>query len=326
MSEQLVRRNAQAAIKRSIKEGRIKQARLLASMFKATSKAPLEAQLFYGHLLVQVGEYDKAEKTLAYALRSGGSDEAHIELETARWKLRTREPLREMRAGAALSYLLDQDGINSVMDVGSGGGEHALVFAREGKSVHCVDLGRSVFVQRSVVLDELRGLPTVRHSQVNFMDLETDETHDLVWCSHVLEHQPNANAFLKKALSLVTPGGWLAVTVPPLKHKIVGGHVSLWNAGLLLYQLIMAGNDCSDAVIMNYGYNISVLVRRRDVELPELDYDSGDINRLAPFFPPDCAERFDGRMIGYSTGIGKQAGNSRDRDAAEQDDETPEEG
>ena len=298
MSEESITANTQYAIRRALKEGRIPQARLLASIFRTGPRASLAEQILYGQMLVLAQDYDKAEPVLSKALERGGPDEALIDLDTARWMVRTRPALRSVRAGVALSYLLEREGINSVMDVGSGGGEHALIFAKEGKSVHCVDLGRSVFVQRSVVLDELRAMPKVKHSEMDFMGLTTDENYDLVWCSHVLEHQPNANLFLKKALSLVVPEGWLAVTVPPLKHKIVGGHVSLWNAGLLLYQLVMAGNDCSDAIVMNYGYNISVLVKRRDIELPELHFDSGDIDRLAAYLPPGCSERFDGRMIG----------------------------
>ncbi|MGU3494040.1 class I SAM-dependent methyltransferase [Xanthobacteraceae bacterium A53D] len=300
MAESSTRAAAVVAIRKALKEGKVKDARLLASIFRATSKSSHEDQIFYGRMMATVGDWGRAEKVLAYALRSKYHEEAAIDLEMARWMLKTRPPLRTKRAGVALSYLLDQENIGTVLDVGSGGGEHALLFSEAGKSVHCVDFGRSVYVQKSEVLEDLSSAPQVTFSQMDFMELESSRTYDLVWCSHVLEHQPNANAFLKKTLSLVTPGGWLAITVPPLKHKIVGGHVSLWNAGLILYQLVMAGNDCSDAVVMNYGYNISVLVRRRDVVLPELDYDSGDVDRLAAFLPSGCSERFDGRMIGHA--------------------------
>src|SRR5690606_36120022 len=81
-------------------------------------------------------------------------------------------------------------------------------------------------------------------------------------------------------------GGVLALTVPPLKSRIVGGHVSLWNAGLLLYNLVLAGFDCSRARILQYGYNISVILTKTPAELPrDLSFDRGDLRRLRPFLP-----------------------------------------
>ena len=85
-------------------------------------------------------------------------------------------------------------------------------------------------------------------------------------------------------------------SVPPLKHQIVGGHVSLWNAGLLLYRLILAGFDCSNAAVKSYGYNISVVVRRRNIQLPKLIRDSGDIAQLSAYFPKPVNHGFDGRI------------------------------
>jgi hypothetical protein len=80
-------------------------------------------------------------------------------------------------------------------------------------------------------------------------------------------------------------GGILAVTVPPFKHEIVGGHVSLWNAGLLTYRLCLAGLDCSQIRLKKYDYNISAIVTKRSIDLPKLVWDSGDIDTLRPYLP-----------------------------------------
>ena len=95
----------------------------------------------------------------------------------------------------------------------------------------------------------------------------------------------------------------LAITVPPAMHQIVGGHLSVWNAGLLLYHLILAGFDCRNAHVCQYGYNISVILRKRLIELPALHYDSGDINRLAQFLPDGLSEGFNGdiRKLNWPT-------------------------
>ena len=166
---------------------------------------------------------------------------------------------------------------SSVLDIGSGGGSHATHFRNLHKQVTTIDLEPPA----AIVGD--------------YMQTDLGQ-HDVVWASHVLEHQLNVNLFLKKCFA--DCGRYFAVTVPPLKHEIVGGHVSLWNAGLLLYNMILAGWDCSEAKVMNYGYNISVVVEKKEADLPELRMDHGDIERLAPFFPFDAKQGFNGNLGG----------------------------
>ncbi|OZI32035.1 hypothetical protein CAL29_29820 [Bordetella genomosp. 10] len=186
-------------------------------------------------------------------------------------------------ADLGLEKLIREYDFQSVIDIGAGAQVHAEVFAKFGKDVTAVDLGMSKFhLQKhrdhSDKIKEIYG---------NFNDLEFDRKFDCVWASHVLEHQLDAGQFLSKALSILKEGGVLAITVPPMKHEIVGGHVSLWNAGLILYRLVLAGVDCSQASILSYGYNISVIVRKRAIDLTDvsLDFDAGDIRRLKEYFP-----------------------------------------
>lgn len=130
----------------------------------------------------------------------------------------------------------------------------------------------------------------------DFNNLAIVDQYDCVWCSHVLEHQLNVNHFLTKIFHTLKEGGVLAITVPPRKDEIVGGHVTLWNAGLLLYNLILAGFDCKNAAVKSYGYNISVIVEKKTAILPNLNYDAGDINALNEFFPLGVFEGFDGNI------------------------------
>ena len=103
---------------------------------------------------------------------------------------------------------------------------------------------------------------------------------------------------MKKLKSDLKPDGILCVTVPPPKHEIVGGHVSVWNAGLLMYRLVLAGFNCSNARIKKYGYNISLILPNSpstlDSGLPDLHYDTGDIDKLKNFFPLNTKEGFNG--------------------------------
>ena len=187
--------------------------------------------------------------------------------------------VNELRGGQALSCLLRSSGIRTVLDVGSGVGAHAEVMRNHGLKVTTI----SMIEPADHVGDflEFNGKP---------------ESFDAIWACHVLEHQPNPGLFLAKCHEQLRPGGLLAVTVPPAKHNIVGGHVTLWNAGLLLYNLILAGFDCSNAKVGSYGYNISVIVEKSDIELPKLMCDSGDVIRLAHFFPVYVNEGFNGEL------------------------------
>lgn len=221
----------------------------------------------YGYSLVRTGEAVSYRDALA----------AGLDLES---KLPAPYSRVEF-AGEGLRKLIEDYDFDSVLDVGAGSMSHSRVFAEFGKRVTAVDYGNSVYFKRS--RDDHHGID-VLIGDFNAVDLQ--ETFDCVWASHVLEHQVNADLFLKKLHGLLNFNGVLAVTVPPMKHEIVGGHVSLWNAGLLLYRLVLAGFDCRDAAVRSYGYNITVIVRKGDEpDLSGLQYDCGDIRKLKSFLP-----------------------------------------
>lgn len=183
----------------------------------------------------------------------------------------------------AIRVLAQRFPFKTVLDIGAGEGVHSRWLAAIGKSVTSICYSASYGFQPDIVGD--------------YMDTEFNEPFDAIWASHVLEHQLNAGAFLKKIYQDLKPTGILAITVPPMKPEIVGGHVSLWNAGLLLYNLILAGFDCRDAAVHSYGYNVSVIVRKRRVWLPrDLTMDAGDIEKLAAFFPLPVHQAFDGAI------------------------------
>ena len=163
----------------------------------------------------------------------------------------------------------------SVLDIGSGGGLHSAHFRDLSKQVTTVNLE-----------------PPADYVG-DYLDIDLPQ-HDLIWASHVLEHQPNPNLFLKKCFE--DCGRYFAVTVPPLKHEIVGGHLTLWNAGLMIYNMVIAGWDCRHANVLTYGYNISVIVEKKKAVLPVLRMDSGDIERLSGFFPFPASQGFNGNI------------------------------
>ena len=164
----------------------------------------------------------------------------------------------------------------TILDIGSGDGEQAARFRAAGFAVTT----NSLRAPADVIGD--------------YLQTEFPEPFDGIWASHVLEHQRNPGAFLDKCRSDLKDGGWLAVTVPPMKRQIVGGHVSVWNAGLLLDHLVLAGFACRHAAVRTYGYNVSAIVRKGPASLPPLAMDSGDIEKLSHLFPFDACQGFSG--------------------------------
>jgi hypothetical protein len=106
----------------------------------------------------------------------------------------------------------------------------------------------------------------------------------------------NPGDALDKMRVLLQADGVLGVVVPPMKREIVGGHVTLWNAGLLLYQLILAGFDCGQARVRTHAYDCAVIVRKREREPVTLAFDTGDITTLNRFFPFHVYEGFNGDL------------------------------
>jgi SAM-dependent methyltransferase len=188
-----------------------------------------------------------------------------------------------MYGSEALIRLLEYTNVKTVLDIGCGEGVQASLLHDAGKRVTTISL-----------------LPPA-DIVGNYNCLLFPEPFDAIWASHVLEHQPNVHDFLTKCYLDLKDDGILAITVPPHKDAIVGGHVALFNPGILIYNLILAGFDCSEARVsplyagaITIPYNISVIVRKKRANLPQLTYDHGDVCRLAEFFPVPAYDGFSG--------------------------------
>jgi SAM-dependent methyltransferase len=192
-------------------------------------------------------------------------------------------------ADQAIDKLLAEYSFDTVLDVGCGSGDHVRRFVEAGKRVTAVDIRPK--------LDPLL-MGQVEHFAQSLAGLVYHhKEYDCVWASHVLEHQPNVGLFLGELRCLTKPGGVLAVTVPTMNNTIVGGHLSLWNAGLLMYNLVLAGFDCREARALEYSAQISVILTKSPVRPLDLCYDSGDVTAIAEYLPVQVAnDMFEGRI------------------------------
>jgi|6_EtaG_2_1085325.scaffolds.fasta_scaffold49163_2 SAM-dependent methyltransferase len=196
------------------------------------------------------------------------------------------------RAGVALKkfcqLLSELDVGPMVLDVGAGNGKYARYIEKTVGGYTTVSTFEYVENWTSTFVGD-------------YTTFKIPIPYDAIWCSHVLEHQLNVNLFLRKLLNDVYEDGLIAITVPQLGFKppvnrVVSGHVTLWNAGQLLYNLVLAGCDCSEAMVNTTDYDASVIVRKKTiVPFPELTMNKGDLDvTLAKYFPFEVVNNFDG--------------------------------
>jgi SAM-dependent methyltransferase len=179
----------------------------------------------------------------------------------------------------------------TVLDIGSGPGEHARFLRHFGKQVYSVDESSSA----DYVGD--------------FNTLVLDQQFDVVWCSHVLEHQRNVGMFLEKMFAALKDNGILALTVPchPSK-RLIAGHLTAWNAGLLCYNLVLAGFDCSEARLLQ-SFELGLIVRKRKADPAEVGHHDPDImadqlERLGRFFPFPVEQGCNAEVLDVNWGDG----------------------
>lgn len=204
---------------------------------------------------------------------------------------------KEIMRGDKIIEKFLQLNFTTVLDVGAGSLEHTNKFLNNNKIVDICDFGSSCYFNNrdTTLLDKVRNVYIGNFNDINFCD-----KYDAVWCSHILEHQTNVNLFLRKIKTMLKEGGYLGIIVPPRKPFIVGGHVSIWNAGLVLYNLVLAGFDCSEeCYIKQYDYNIGVIIKYKSIdEMPDnLSMDKGDIELLSKYFPFDVKHNFNGDIM-----------------------------
>ncbi|MEW4528561.1 class I SAM-dependent methyltransferase [Maioricimonas sp. JC845] len=177
---------------------------------------------------------------------------------------------------------------DTVLDVGCGRGSCFRGLASKGARVSGIDILPAAQVNTAT------GARPAEFMCGNVLDVEPNRQFDAVIASHVIEHMPDTERFLRRFFGWLRPGGAFCLIWPPPKSGVVGGHVHLFNHGLMLYHLVRIGIDCRTVRMVQAGYSLAVMGRHERFDVPPLIYDEGEIALLAEYFPFPVQENFDG--------------------------------
>lgn len=192
----------------------------------------------------------------------------------------------------ALMYDFD-----SIIDIGAGNLCATNLFIENGRQT-VATVNDPAHYNMTAVPDNLKLIADINIE--DYADPTMMGKFDAVWLAHVLEHTLNPGMALRTVHDLLKEDGWLFISVPPFKHQVVGGHVSVgWNLGILMYVLILTGFNVREGSFIWHGYNVSAFVQK--TARPEnyhLISGIGDIEKIAHLFPAAVGARqgFEGNL------------------------------
>lgn len=185
----------------------------------------------------------------------------------------------------AIQFLCKNFEFDTLLDLGCGEGLYHKMFP-ESTEITGVDL-----------FDRLKSkdMKNVSYVNTNIFDFKSDKKFDCLFSSHVIEHIPDTEYFLRHIFSYIKEDGVFCICYPPPKHNIVGGHVHLFNHGLVAYHLVRIGIDCSECKVVKSGnYNFAIMGKYKTFDVPKLTYNKNELLNLQEWFPFPVSHGFNG--------------------------------
>ena len=166
----------------------------------------------------------------------------------------------------ALLKLLRDYSFETVLDIGSGLGEHTRFFRLFNKQVTTCNL-----------------LPPADWVG-DFLEAPISGSFDVIWCCHMLEHQRNPGLVLDKIYRLLRPEGILVLCLPHHPpSRLVPGHLSTWSLALASLHLVYAGFDCKHLSAYT-SYELSLIVQKPKEQIP-IHRVQPSWQEITPYFP-----------------------------------------
>jgi SAM-dependent methyltransferase len=189
-------------------------------------------------------------------------------------------------APAVLKHFVSNYKFKSILDIGCGRGN--MFRFLKGKEITGID----VIDKNKVALT-----PGAKYIQDNISTYTPDEKYDAVMCCHLIEHVPDTESFIKTFFSFIDEGSPWCIIWPPPKPQVVGGHVHVFNHGMMLYNIVRTGIDCSNVRLVKKEYSNGIMGVKKSFKLPQLIYVGGELELLAKWFPFKAKQNFDGNNV-----------------------------
>jgi 2-polyprenyl-3-methyl-5-hydroxy-6-metoxy-1,4-benzoquinol methylase len=138
------------------------------------------------------------------------------------------------------------------LDIGSGEGVHTSILRHAGLEVFQVDK-----------------YSTTSEYKVDFIEHKFDRKFDVVFCSHVIEHQRNVGLFLDKIFDILSDDGVLIISAPKEDHNLIEGHLNSFIFPLFLQQMIHAGFDCKGGKFLSTIENSFIVSKADNFDMSE---------------------------------------------------------
>lgn len=169
--------------------------------------------------------------------------------------------MNQLLAYEALERVINDFEHKSVLDIGCGQGIQGRIMQDYGKTVTGMTISKEKGYDGGCLSDVIYD---------DFLTTDLKEKYDVIWVSHILEHIMDVNIFLQKMKQVIAEDGCVAITVPK-ETSILLPHIHTFSPGRLLRYLLCAGYDCRNVEILEYGYNISIILPK--VKFIEQSYD-----------------------------------------------------
>ena len=161
-------------------------------------------------------------------------------------------------AKECLEYFINTFKFKEVMDVGCGSMPYSDLFLSKNIDYNGIDI-------RSDIHGDM-------YTCGNFMNYPFSKQYNAVISSHVVEHVPNTEQFLNIIRQITVDNGNVCIIFPKPKPNVVGGHVHIFNPGIMLYNLTRIGIDCSDwkCVVKDYSFAVMGTMKKTNPILPQI--------------------------------------------------------
>ena len=139
------------------------------------------------------------------------------------------------------------------LDIGSGEGVHTAILRHAGLEVFQVDK-----------------YSNTAEYKVDFIEHEFDRKFDVIFCSHVIEHQRNVGDFLDRIYDVLSDDGILIISAPNHSAEtLVEGHLNSFIFPLFLQHMIHAGFDCKNGKYLSIVENSFIVSKANDFGVNE---------------------------------------------------------